>query len=78
MKIHPVYQTFTSLFTAAVTLQPWSSSEKNLMVGVTMTGGTILKGRSIGKVENHISFPEDASHLPLLHPKSGLASTTSF
>jgi hypothetical protein len=31
----------------------WSSNKSNFVVGVTPTWGTVLKGGSIGKVENH-------------------------
>lgn len=34
-------------------LQLWSSNENNLMIGVSTTWGTIIKGHSIRKAENH-------------------------
>ena len=51
--VYLVYQMFISQFMRMARLQSWSSHKNNFMVGVTRTWGTILKGHSIRKVENH-------------------------
>ena len=46
-----------TIHNGAAKLQLSSSNKNNFMVGVTTTWGSVSKGRSIKKVENHCSVP---------------------
>lgn len=73
-------QIFPFLFITVAKLELCSSNENDVMVGVTTTQGTVLKGCSTRKVENHcftLSKPTSSdTPLPTGHPVGNTNSGT--